>query len=266
MTESAPAELMHYRESGAGGGDPLVLLHAFPVNGRMWEPQLSALSASRRVVCPDYPGFGGSPHPPAQPDMDYYARSVLRLIDELGIERAVLGGLSMGGYVAFGCLRLFPERVSGLILADTRADPDTEEQRENRKTMARRVAEEGVEVLVELQLERLLSRDTLENRPGVVEKARGMILEARPDGAVAALGAMRERPDSTGLLPQIRVPALVVGGEEDTLSPPEVMEEMAARIPDSRHAVLSGAGHLSSLEAPEKFNAALEEFLGRLQG
>src|SRR5829696_10573458 len=135
---------MSYRELGEGPGDPIVLLHAFPLNGRMFEPQMEAFSEGRRVVAPDYPGFGRSSRTPAQPDVRYYAEGVRGLLDRLGLERVVLGGVSMGGYVVFECLRLFPERISGLILADTRAEPDSEEMKENRKKMARRVAEEGV--------------------------------------------------------------------------------------------------------------------------
>jgi pimeloyl-ACP methyl ester carboxylesterase len=250
-----------YRELGDGPGEPLVLLHAFPLNGRMFEPQMEAFSEGRRVIAPDYPGFGRSPRTPAQPDIRYYAEGVLGLLDRLGLERVVLGGVSMGGYVALGCMRLFPERVSGLILADTRPDADSEETRETRKNMARRVADEGVEVLIELQMRRLLARDTLENNEEVVEEVRGMILESSPGGVVAALGALRERPDSTPLLEEIEVPTLVIGGEEDGISSPEVMGAMAEKIPDSRHVTLPRAGHLSNLEAPEGFNAALKEFL-----
>jgi pimeloyl-ACP methyl ester carboxylesterase len=253
--------MMSYRELGDGPGEPLVLLHAFPLNGRMFEPQMEAFSEGRRVVAPDYPGFGRSPRTPAQPDIRYYAEGVLGLLDRLGLERVVLGGVSMGGYVALGCMRLFPERVSGLILADTRPDADSEETRENRKNMARRVADEGVEVLIELQMQRLLARDTLENNQTVVEKVRAMILESSPNGVVAALGAMRERPDSTPLLGDIEVPTLVIGGEEDGISSPEVMGAMAEKIPGSRHVTLPHAGHLSNLEAPEGFNAAMKEFL-----
>ena len=262
MAESrASGGMVSYRELGDGPGEPLVLLHAFPVNGRMFEPQMEAFSEGRRVVAPDYPGFGRSPRTPAQPDIRYYAEGVLGLLDRLGLERVVLGGVSMGGYVAFGCMRHFPERVSGLILANTRPDADSEETRENRKNMARRVADEGVEVLIELQMRRLLARDTLENDEEVVEEVRDMILESSPGGVVAALGALRDRPDSTPLLEEIEVPTLVIGGEEDGISSPEVMGAMAEKIPDSRHVTLPRAGHLSNLEAPEGFNAALKEFV-----
>jgi pimeloyl-ACP methyl ester carboxylesterase len=249
--------MMSYREYGEGA--PLVLLHAFPLDGRMFEPQAGALAG--RLIVPDFPGFGRSPRAPAQPDVRYYAEGVRGLLDRLDLERVVLGGVSMGGYVAFGCMRLFPERVSGLILADTRPDPDSEVTRENRRNMARRVADEGVEVLIELQMQRLLARHTLENNQTVVEKVRAMILESSPNGVVAALGAMRERPDSTPLLGDIEVPTLVIGGEEDGISSPEVMGAMAEKIPSSRHVTLPHAGHLSNLEAPEGFNAAMKEFL-----
>jgi pimeloyl-ACP methyl ester carboxylesterase len=254
--------LMSYGERGEGPGDPLVLLHAFPLNRKMWTPQVEALAGTRRVITPDYPGFGSSPRPCAQPDVRYYAEGVGKLLDKLGLDRVVLGGLSMGGYVAFACMRLFPERISALFLANTRPEPDTEDAREARRELARRVAEEGIEVLPELQMERLLAPDTLGSNSDVAEFVRYVILESSPDGVVAALGAMRDRPDSTDLLGKINVPTLVISGEEDALSAPEVMDRMAEKIPDSCHYTLSKAGHLSNLEAPEEFNTVLREFLG----
>jgi 3-oxoadipate enol-lactonase len=163
--------------------------------------------------------------------------------------------------VAFECLRRFPQRVSALVLANTRPDADADEARKSRYEAARRVSEEGVEVLVELQMERLLSERTRRERPEVVSQVRTMILQSTPGGAVAALGAMRERVDSTPLLSEITVPTLVIGGEEDTISSPEVMAAMAEKIPGARHEVLAGAGHLSNLEAPDRFNAAVGGFL-----
>jgi 3-oxoadipate enol-lactonase len=251
---------MSYRDLGEGASDPLVLLHAFPLNGRMFEPQMRAFSGDRRVVAPDYPGFGRSPRTPAQPDVHYYAEGVCGLLDRLHFERVVLGGVSMGGYVAFECMRLFPDRISALILANTRPEPDPEEMREIRNQMALSVAKEGVEVLVDLQMERLLAPGSLQDE-ALVENVRAMILENSPDGAVAALGAMRERPDSRPLLTDINVPTLVVGGEQDGISSPEVMGAMAAEIPGASHVTLPDTAHLSNLEAPEKFNAALADFL-----
>jgi 3-oxoadipate enol-lactonase len=255
---------MSYRDLGEGTGDPLVLLHAFPLNGRMFGPQMKAFSGDRRVVAPDYPGFGRSPRTPAQPDVHYYAEGVRSLLDRLHLGRVILGGVSMGGYVAFECMRLFPERVSALVLANTRPEPDPEEMREIRNDMALSVAKEGVEVLVSLQMERLLTPESLQD-DGLVEDVRAMILENSPDGAVAALGAMRERPDSRPFLGEISVPTLVIGGAEDGISSPEVMGEMAARIPSARHLTIPNTAHLSNLEAPEKFNAAISDFLKNAQ-
>jgi pimeloyl-ACP methyl ester carboxylesterase len=252
---------MWYREVGGGEVDPLLLLHAFPLNGKMFGPQMAAFPGVRRVVVPDLPGFGRSPRTPAQPDVGYYAGGVRALLDRIGIQRVVLGGVSMGGYVAFECMRSFPERISGLILANTRPDADAEEARETRKEMALRVTREGMGVLVELQMERLLSSHTRSENPGLVEEVERIILENTPDGAVAALGAMRERPDSTATLDEIGVPTLVIGGEDDAISSPEVMGEMAAKITNARHVTLPRAGHLSNLENPDGFNEALGEFL-----
>ncbi|CAN5665411.1 alpha/beta fold hydrolase [soil metagenome] len=262
MTEQRRSVPIAFSESGEG--EPIVLLHAFPLNGEMWEPQARALSGGHRVILPDYPGFGRSPYPPAQPDMRYYAERIHELLDKLELERVVLGGLSMGGYLAFECLRLFPEKISGLLLANTRPEPDAEEIRQSRKDMACRVSEEGIGVLIGLQMERLLSKNTLQNDPMIVEQVKSMILNSSPDGVVGALGAMRERPDSTSLLSKIEVPTLVIGGEEDEISSPEVMGEMADKIPDSEHHVLAGAAHLSNLEAPDEFNNLLNGFLKNL--
>ncbi len=259
LISNAPMSYSEY-----GEGDPIVLLHAFPLNGKMWEPQVQDLKDDYRVILPDYPGFGDSSYPPTQPDIGYYARGIRELLDRLDLDRVMLGGLSMGGYVAFACLRLFPERISALILANTRPDPDSEEIRENRNNMARRVREEGVEVLVEMQMEHLLSSNTRENKRDIVNKVETLMLESSPDGVVAALGAMRDRPDSEPLLSDTTVPTLVIGGEEDEISSPEVMGAMAAKIPNSEHHTISGAGHLSNLEAPEEFNGALKDFLARL--
>jgi pimeloyl-ACP methyl ester carboxylesterase len=250
---------MSYRDLGEG--DPLVLLHAFPLNGRMFESQMRVFSGSHRVVAPDYPGFGRSPRTPAQPDVHYYAEGVRGLLDRLHLESVILGGVSMGGYVAFECMRLFPERVSALVLANTRPEPDSEEMRETRNETALRVAQEGVGVLVELQMERLLTPYTLQNDEELVENVRAMIFENSPDGVVAALGAMRERPDSRPLLGEIGVPTLVVGGEEDGIATPKVVGAMAAKIPGARHVTIPRTGHLSNLEAPEKFSATLMNFV-----
>lgn len=255
---------LHYVDAGSGG-PPVVLLHAFPLHSAMWEPQVAALSDRFRVVAPDLPGFGASDGPgdPAAYSMERYAGAVAALLDRLEIGRAIVGGLSMGGYVALSFLRRHRSRLAGLVLADTRADVDTAEIRERRTRQQRLVAEEGTAALVDTMLEALLSEDTRKERPEVVETAR-RLMDNPPDGVIGALDAMKRRSDASAHLAGIDVPTLVVVGEHDGPSPPSVAEEVHAQIPRSRLVVIPGAGHLSNLEAPEAFNRALLGFLDDL--
>jgi 3-oxoadipate enol-lactonase len=252
--------------TGAGaGGTTLVLLHAFPLHAGMWAPQLAALSADRRVVAPDMLGFGGSD----APDSMYrytlvgYADLVAGLLDHLGLDRVVLGGLSMGGYVAFAFLRQYPERVRALILADTRAGADTTEVFERRTDQQDQVARIGTTALIETLIGGLLCEHTKAEHLDLVEQVRRLMANPAA-GFIGALEAMKHRPDATEELASISVPTLVIAGEDDALSPPEVARDMAGRIEDSTVAVLPGAGHLSNLEAPEEFNAAVAAFLEKL--
>jgi 3-oxoadipate enol-lactonase len=247
----------------AGSGEPaLVLLHAFPLHSEMWAPQLEALSAGRRVVAPDLLGFGRSDAPESmyRYTMLGYADLVAGVLDHLGLERVVLGGLSMGGYVAFAFLRQYPERVSGLILADTRAGADTTEAFERRTDQQDQVARVGTTALIETLLAGLLCEHTKAERLDLVEHVRRLMANP-PAGFIGALEAMKHRADATEELGSITVPTLFVVGEDDALSPPEVAREMQERTQGSTLAVLPRAGHLSNLEAPEAFNAAVAAFL-----
>lgn len=242
---------------------PLVLLHAFPLHAAMWEPQVSFLQ--RRpgvgpVLAPDFPGFGR--RPPGNPELDAFARSILKEMDDAGIQKAVLVGLSMGGYVAFRIMALAAERVSGLVLADTRAGADGEEGKARRTDQAIRVRGEGLGWLADALIPALLGETTIHRRPGVEAGVRTMIQEANPEGVARALEAMRDRPDSTGILRNIHVPTLVLVGEEDTLTPLEQSEIIRRRIPNAALEVIPSAGHLSNLEEPDAFNRALGAFLG----
>jgi 3-oxoadipate enol-lactonase len=255
---------IHYLD--AGSGEPaLVLLHGFPLHAGMWAPQVEQLSSTHRVIAPDFLGFGGSDAPESmyRYTMLGFADLVAGLLDHLGLERVVLGGLSMGGYVAFAFLRQYAERVSGLILADTRAGADTTLVFDRRTDQQDQVARIGTTALIETLLAGLLSDHTKANRLDLVEQVRRLMANP-PAGFIGALEAMKHRPDATGELASITVPTLLVVGEDDSLSPPEVAREMHERIPGSELAVLPHAGHLSNLEAPEDFNAAVAAFLARL--
>ncbi|MEV4644058.1 alpha/beta fold hydrolase [Saccharopolyspora sp. NPDC049357] len=257
---------MHYIESGAG--TPLVLLHAFPVDARMWNPLRSRLEEQARVITPDQRGLGessldgttarGMIDPPAapltidRPSVDVAAADVLELLDQLELSRVVLGGCSMGGYVAMAVLRAAPQRVAGLLLVDTKAPADTDEQRTNRLNVASRADQEGTAGwLAENMLPNLLGSATREKRPEVVGDLRALI-EAQPaDGVAWAQRAMAARPDSLETLRAFDGPAMVAVGAEDTLTPPAAAREMADALPRGELVELAGSGHLPSLEAPD---------------
>jgi pimeloyl-ACP methyl ester carboxylesterase len=254
---------IHYVD--AGSGDPaLVLLHAFPLHSAMWAPQVEHLSSQQRVVAPDLLGFGASDAPESvfRYTMLGYADLVAGLLDRLGLERVVLAGLSMGGYVSLAFLREHRDRVAALILADTRAAADTTEVFERRTDQQDQVARVGTAALIETLLEGLLSERTRADRLELVEEVR-RLMKNPPAGFIGALEAMKHRPDATEELAAISVPTLVLVGEDDKPSPPEVARAMHERIPGSELVVLPGAGHLSNLEATDEFNAAVTDFLAR---
>ncbi|MDQ4098074.1 MAG: alpha/beta hydrolase [Actinomycetota bacterium] len=249
---------VHYLDAGSGA-PAVVLLHAFPLNAAMWQPQLDALADRWRVVAPDL-----APEQAPEPSMDGMADAVAGLLGHLGIGQAVVGGLSMGGYVAFALLRRHRDLVRALVLADTRPGADTAEIRERRTSQQEQVRSEGTAGLVETMVGNLLSDETRERRSDVVARAREIMQQSTPDHIVAALEAMKRRPDSSAELAGIDFPALVVVGEHDGPTPPAVAEEMASQLPRAHLIVVPGAGHLSSLEAPEVFNAELRSFLKRV--
>ena len=249
----------------AGAGAAVVLLHGFPFDRSLWREQAAALAATHRVVTPDLRGFGESTVVDEPATMEQMAKDVVALLDELRIERFVLGGLSMGGYVAFALYRLFPRRVRALVLADTRPQGDTDEARAGRETMARRALTEGMRPIADAMLPKLLAPATHAGRPEIVARVREMILATPPAGAAAALRGMALRRDQTDLLPDIIAPTLVLVGGEDAITPPAEAELMRREIRGARLEVMAGAGHCSNLERPEEFNRALGTFLNELE-
>ena len=241
---------------------PVVLIHAFPLDGRMWAAQRRDLASRTRVLVPDLPGFGASAGHPARPDLDTWADALERMLSgRLGPRPAIVCGLSMGGYVALRLADRHPERLAGLVLADTRARADDEAGRRARDEAIHSVSTRGVATLVDTLLPKLLA----ETSPHALHRrVRELALQQSPGAVIAALGAMRDRPDSTPVLESLRVPTLVVVGELDTLTPPEEAAAMAARIPDGRLEVVEAAGHLSSLERPDTFTAAVGGLVDRV--
>lgn len=248
-----------------GDGKPVLLVHAFPFNSRMWEPQIEALRERWRFIAPDLKGFGSSsaPDDPAAYTMDYFADELAGLLDQLGIDKVVLTGLSMGGYIAFAFLRRHAARISALVLADTRAEADPPEAVEKRTNQQRIVRENGTPALIEQLPAGLLGGPTLEKKPDVVQKVKEL-MDNPAAGFIGGLEAMKKRPDSTPDLNRVKLPTLILVGENDGLTPVEAARKLHEHIGGSRLVVLPEAGHLSNLEAPEAFNGALAEFLTEL--
>ncbi|MDB4882290.1 MAG: putative hydrolase [Gemmatimonadetes bacterium] len=247
----------------AGAGVPLLMIHGWPHDRTLWAGQMSGLSTATRCIAPDLRGFGGStvsgPY-----TIDQYADDLAAFLDALGIERAAVCGLSMGGYIALALLRRHRTRVRALILADTRATADTAEVRENRGRLIALIEEHGVEALAARQLRPTLGRSTFEHNPQLVESVRRMMAAAPAEGAIGGLRAMAARSDSSAMLSAIDVPTLVVGGAEDSFTPPEELQALAAAIPRSRFELLERCGHVCPIERPAAFNHVVSEFLGAL--
>jgi 3-oxoadipate enol-lactonase len=236
--------------------DGFLLLHAWPLDARMWAPQREALPADLPVVAPDHPGFGSAPLAGPVTTMEACARHALEALDAAGVERAVVCGLSLGGYVAFEIWRRARERVLGLVLANTRAVADPPEAAQARRDLAARLRREGN--LLATDPPKLLAPDAPVE---LAERVRALIADQSAEAIAAALEGMAERPDSTPDLPGISVPTLVVTSTQDQLIPHEVSAAMAEQIPGARLEIIEGVGHLSNLEAPERFTALLLEHL-----
>lgn len=245
----------------AGLGLPVVLLHGYPFNRTLWNEQVAALSNSYRVITPDLRGHGESDATPGAATMNRMAQDVAALLDHLEISRAVIGGLSMGGYVALAFYKQFPSRVRALILADTRAQADTEEGKQTRHQQAEKALAEGMAGIADAMLPKLLTPDTVSKRPEVVKRVRDMMLKTKPEGAAGALLGMAERDDQTTLLSQISCPALILVGQEDAITPVRDSEKMHHEIAGSRLVVMENAAHVSNLERTEQFNDELMRFL-----
>jgi 3-oxoadipate enol-lactonase len=247
-----------------GSGPAVLLLHAFPLGLAMWDDQVRALSAAFQVVRFDARGFGGSPPGDGLLSMERIADDAVALLDHLQIAAATVCGLSMGGYAAFAFARNHSARLRGLVLADTKASADSDQARRVRAEQAEKVRKEGTSAIAEAVIPKLLGKTTHEQRPPVVARVRDLILANPPRGITDALAGLAARADSTPTLREIRVPTLVVCGEEDAITPPAEAEALQAGIKGSQLELIPKAGHLSNLEAPDAFNRSLDAFLRKV--
>jgi pimeloyl-ACP methyl ester carboxylesterase len=243
-----------------------VFVHAFPLAASMWEAQLKAVPSGWRFLAPDLRGFGGSTieRDSESPSMDDYAADVVDLVRELGISSAVVGGCSMGGYALFALLRKTPEVARALVLVDTRAGADTLEGRGNRRNMLALLDREGPSGVARDMVPKLLGKTTVEERPDVESSVRRLIKQQSVEAIRGAIVRIMDRPDSFQTLKAVNLPALVVVGEEDTLTPVEESRKLSAALSNAELVVVPRAGHLCSLEQPDAFNRSLNTFLARL--
>jgi len=252
--------VLGYDESGSGR--PLLLVHGYPLSRQMWQPQVAALGDAARVIAPDLRGHGESGAPDAPHTVDRLADDLAELLDGLGVTQpVVVGGLSMGGYVALAFYRRHTARVAGLILAATRAGADSEAGKANRDKAIALAREKGVDAIADSMLPKMLAPAAYESRPALVQQVRQIMASTPLNGVVGDLSAMRHRPDSTELLGGILQPVLVIHGQDDQLIPPTEAEAAFARLPHGRLALIPGAGHLLNLEQPEAFDAEVRTFL-----
>ncbi|MEY3990144.1 MAG: hypothetical protein RI985_1225 [Chloroflexota bacterium] len=247
-----------------GEGAPLILLHAFPLNHQMWQPQLAVLGHRYHILAFDYAGFGASYWHPSTPadttHIDALAQSLVDTLDEYQIETAAVAGLSMGGYLALALWRIAPHRINRLALCNTRAAADDDATKAARSRNAAIALEQGAEAIADLMLPRLLSEFT---GNGIKRIVRDMAASAPSRTLANALLMMRERPDASALLPHITVPTLVIGATHDPIIPADESRAMAAQIPHGQAIIIDEVGHLSNLERPDLFNSAIINWMQR---
>lgn len=253
---------LHWREAGAG--DPVVFIHGFPFRSTMWGPQLEAVPDGWRFIAPDLRGFGESERGDAPLSIDLFADDVVRLMDHLAIDQAVICGLSMGGYVALSLATRYPDRMRALVLVATRASADSDEAGANRKKLANEVRQNGAGPVVDSMLPKLVAGATRIKRPNVPDFVRNMMQTTAPETLAGALLAMAERNDYRDNLSRIDVSTLVVRGDQDEIIPGEEMDFLARMVRGAKYEVVTNAGHLPNLEAPDVFNPVLYNFLNFL--
>ena len=261
MTPGSLSDILPYTDSGRG--EALVLLHGFPLDRRMWDAQAAKLSDHYRVIAPDLRGFGQSRR--SDPfTIESLADDIHLFLEQLVACPCVLAGLSMGGYVALAYAKKHQSDLRGLILVDTKAAADTAEGKQGRQKMIDLVRLSGAKAVAEQMLPKMLAQGTLQSRPDVVKSMRTMMEACSPETIEHALAAMRDRPDRTVELPSIKMPTLVVVGDADAITPPDVAEAMAKAIPNAKLETIRGAGHMSPMEQPEQVNRAIERFMAAL--
>jgi 3-oxoadipate enol-lactonase len=256
---------INYTERGLPQGAPVVFIHGFPFNHTMWEPQMKALPNHFRAITYDVRGHGESDVGDGQYTIEFFVDDLIALLDHLVIDRAVLCGLSMGGYIALRAYERHPERIKALVLCDTKSEPDTNEGKVKRSASVRTVKTEGLRVFADDFAKMVFAPQTFQSQPEIVEAIKASIRGNSPIGVCGAAIALACRTDTTNSLSSIKVPTLILVGEHDQLTPVAVSQSMQRQITDAEVRILPQAAHLSNLENAAEFNKYLIEFLNRVQ-
>jgi 3-oxoadipate enol-lactonase len=256
---------IHVERAGKeGGGAPVVLLHAFPLSHRMWDPQIAALSSRYQVIAYDHRGFGDSEPGDGQTTMETLVDDFFAVLDHLGLERVIACGLSMGGYALLRALERAPGRFRAVVLADTRSTADDDAGRLGRANTLRDVKSKGVPAFAEAFSAKLVGPTTLAEKPEVRARLAELMRANGQLGICGGVLALGFRTDTTAALKKLDIPALIVVGEEDALTPPVHSRQMNEAAPGSKLVVIPKVGHMSNLEDPDAFNRALLDFLAGL--
>jgi pimeloyl-ACP methyl ester carboxylesterase len=248
-----------------GDGEPLLLIHGFPLSRKVWEPQLAALSDQYMVIAPDLRGFGKSPLPFSDYRIDTYADDLVALLDSLKIEKAIIGGMSMGGYILFNMINRYPKRVKAAIFMVTTSDADSEEGKKRRQSLADLVLTEGTKPVADTFKEILFAPDTKTERPELVESIYEQMLATSPEGMINGLLAMRDRAEYTSSLFQFKLPSLIICAKLDQTIPREKSLDMLSKMPNAILYSIPYAGHMVVMEQPEKVNQEIRNFISNLQ-
>ncbi|MEV4683583.1 alpha/beta fold hydrolase [Streptomyces kurssanovii] len=253
---------IHYSDQGPADGVPVVLVHGHPFNRSLWAPQAEALTAAGyRVIAPDLRGYGDSEVVPGKTLLSDFADDIAALLDHLGLERVVIGGVSMGGQIAMEFQRSYAPRVRALVLSDTSPIAETEEGKAFRNDLADRLVAEGMDGYADEVIDKMLAAYNVTAMPDVAARVLTMMRTTAPEGAAAALRGRAERPDYRDTLAAVQTPVLIVVGTDDAYTPVSDAEAMRALVPHATLTVIEKAGHLPGAEQPALFNAALLEFL-----
>jgi len=256
---------LHMAYDDLGNGFPVVLLHAFPFDREMWVPQHGPLTVQGiRILAPDLPGFGQSSEGNAPFSIEHVADVIAAFMTALNIDRAAIGGLSMGGYIAMAFARKYPSMVAALILADTRPAPDDEATRSGRDKSIEAVKRDGAASFARSMLPKVLSEHTRNTMPRLVEFAEMIAIRQKESTIIAALVALRDRPDAVPGLAEITVPTLVIVGEFDVVTPPLTAARLAAYVNGSELIHIPEAGHLSNIENPDVFSGEVLKFMKKV--